>query len=123
MNDSSQAEGDWAKTRRDVERRQQAMAVPKTASRWVNQIVARWGIAERQSASELEAAWRDVAGEALAGRTRVGSVRRGVCEITVETSALLQQIAFQQRDLLRQLQASKPHFAISQLRFRVGPVR
>jgi predicted nucleic acid-binding Zn ribbon protein len=123
MNHDGQSEGDWAKTQRDIARRQRTIAMPKTASRWVNQIVARWGIAESQSADELETAWREVAGESLAGRTRVGAVRRGVWEITVETSALLQQITFQQRALLQQLQDKKPHFAIRQLRFRVGPVR
>ena len=123
MNDSPQDEYDWARTARSVQRRQRFLGMPKTASRWVNQIVARWGIAETQSADELDTAWREVVGEALAGRTRVGSVRRGICEVTVENSSLLQQIVFQQRELLRQMQLKKPHFGIENLRFRVGPIR
>ncbi len=110
-------------TARAVERRQRFLPTPRTAARWVNQIIARRGIAETQSTNELETVWRDVVGEVLAGQTRIGAVRRGVCEITVENSALLQQISFQQRDFLRQIQVRKPHFAIQNFRFRVGPVR
>ena len=123
MNDSPQDKYDWAQTARSVERRQRFLGMPKTAARWMNQIVAHWGIAETQSAGELDAAWREVAGETLSDRTRVGSVCRGVCEITVENSSLLQQIVFQQRELLRQMQLKKPHFGIENLRFRVGPIR
>lgn len=123
MDSSGQHEREWEKTTRDVARRQRRLSTPRNVARWVNQLVARWGIAESQSSNELEQAWRDVAGAALADRTRVGAIRRGVCEITVDNSSLLQQIAFQQRDLLRKLQERKPHFAITQIRFRVGPVR
>lgn len=123
MDSTSREEREWTKTVADVARRQRHWRAPRTAARWVNQIVSRWGIAERQSAGELELAWREVAGPALAERTRVGGVRRGVCEITVESSALLQQLTFQQRDLLQRLQAQKPHFSITNLRFRVGAVR
>lgn len=122
MNDGD-AEREWEKTTRDVARRQRRLPMPKDLSRAVSQFVTRWGIAETQSARELEQAWQDVAGPALAARTRVGAVRRGVCEITVENSSLLQQLIFQQRDILQRLQAQKPHFAITQIRFRVGPIR
>ncbi len=123
MNDSPQDEMELAKTVRALDRRQRFLPMPKTAARWVSQIIARRGIAETQSSNELETVWREVVGEVLAGQTRVGGVRRGVCEITVENSALLQQISFQQRDFLRQIQAKKPHFAIQNFRFRVGPIR
>lgn len=123
MTDSRQEEFDWEQTARAVERRQRYLGMPKTASRWVNQIVARFGVAQTQSAGELESVWSEVVGEALAGRTKAGPVRRGVCEITVENSSLLQQIVFRQKEYLQQMQIKKPHFGITSLRFRVGPIR
>ena len=94
----------------------------KAAGKWISQIVARNGIAAVQASQELESAWHEIVGEALARRTRIGAVRRGVCEVTVEHSSLLQQISFQQRELVRKLQQRKPHFGILSLKLRVGPV-
>jgi predicted nucleic acid-binding Zn ribbon protein len=123
MVDTPQDENELAKTAQAVQRRQRHIPLPKQAARWVSQLIARRGIAETQSNSELETAWREIVGPALAEQTRVGAIRRGVCEITVENSALLQQISFRQRDFLTQIQAQKPHFAIQSFRFRVGPIR
>lgn len=123
MNDPTQDEFDLAKTAQAVKRRQRFLPMPKTAARWVSQLIARHGIAESQSANDLETVWREVVGETMARQTQVGKVRRGVCEIIVENSALLQQITFRQKDFLQQIQTQRPHFAIHSFRFRIGPVR
>ena len=82
--------------------------------------VARgWG--RRQERVQLEEAWSLVIGPRGAGHTWVGALRRGILEISVDSSVLLQELAhFQKRRLLEQLRARLPATIISDLRFRAG---
>jgi hypothetical protein len=120
--DTPQDQTEWDQTLRAVRRRQWARPIPKVAGRWLGQIIARRGLAAERGAAELESAWRQVVGPSMAAQTRVVGVRRGACEILVAHSALMQQISFQQRVWLQELQAHAPHFGIQLFRFRVGPV-
>lgn len=120
--DTPQDRTEWDRTLRAVRRRQWARSIPKAAAKWVGEIVARHGLASERGATELESVWRQLVGPALAAQTRVVGVRRGACEIVVAHSALLQQISFQQRGWLQELQTRAPHFGIQLFRFRIGPV-
>jgi hypothetical protein len=122
MGDSLFDEWELERTARAVARRQRWLRTPTKATRLISDLFARHGLAQTQASEELATAWRAVVGETWAKQTRVGPIRRGVCEVTVANSALLQQISFQQRDILSQLQSRQPHFNIRQIRFRVGPV-
>ena len=86
------------------------------------ELMARKGFARVQSAQAYEAAWSEAAGEMMAEYTRVGSVRRGVLEVIVGNSTLLQELVFQKQTLVVTLNEQLPDEGIRDLRFRVGAV-
>ncbi len=78
-----------------------------------------WGRLSEKA--KLEAAWRTVAGEAIANDTRVTSHRRGVLEIEVKSGVLMQELVqFQKRSLLKGLREGLPHLTFTDLKFRSG---
>ena len=73
---------------------------------------------------ELEDAWNATLGEPYCRQTRLGEVRRGVLNVTVAHSTLLEELAaFRKSALLQALRACVPAMTIHDIRFRVGPVR
>jgi predicted nucleic acid-binding Zn ribbon protein len=86
------------------------------------QLMARRGYARESAAASCEAAWRAAAGTAIAKMTRPGNVRRGVLEVFVANSTLLQELGFQKIQILTRLKESHADDSIRDLRFRIGPV-
>jgi len=96
---------------------------PKALGDVLGSLFASKGFARLHAASELEAAWIEAVGEAVADRTKVGGVRHGVLTITVAHPALLEELsAFRKADLLTTLRRIVPNLPLHDLRFRVGPV-
>src|SRR5436309_1765297 len=78
-----------------------------------------WG--RQQERLRLEEAWAAAAGPEVAPHTRVGGLRRGVLEVMVDNSVLLQELAhYQKRRLLEQFRSRLPGLTITDVRFRVG---
>jgi hypothetical protein len=72
---------------------------------------------------ELEHAWNAAVGEPCCRQTRLGEVRRGVLNVTVAHSTLLEElVAFRKPALLEALRAGAPATTIHDIRFHVGPV-
>jgi predicted nucleic acid-binding Zn ribbon protein len=59
----------------------------------------------------------------LARFTRPGQVRRGVLEVTVSNSTIVQELTFQKERILAVLRAKRPDARIRDLRFRIGSVK
>lgn len=86
------------------------------------ELIARRGYARVRSAGACAEAWRQAAGQQLAAHTRATEVRRGVLEVLVSNSTLVQEIGFQKRALLDRLAELLPDENIRNLKFRVGPI-
>jgi predicted nucleic acid-binding Zn ribbon protein len=72
---------------------------------------------------ELEDAWNRAVGTSFCQQTRLGEVRRGVLNVTVAHSTLLEELAaFRKPSLLEAIRATAPGTTIHDIRFRVGPV-
>ena len=99
-----------------------AKGTPQPIANVLAQLLARRGYARQSAAASCEAAWREAVGQALAGVTRPGNIRRGVLEVFVANSTLLQELAFQKAQVLDRLRKLLPDEAIRDLRFRVGPI-
>jgi predicted nucleic acid-binding Zn ribbon protein len=97
------------------------LAQPQKLADLLAQLTARHGFARVQSQSNYDQAWREVAGK-LAERSRVGALRRGVLEITVSHSTVVQEMSFQKARLLAGLAELLPDQQIKDLKFRVGTV-
>ncbi len=102
---------------------------PKTTARKpvpiadvLSELMSRRGFARVRTAEAFEGAWREAAGEMLAGYSRVGEVRRGKLEVIVANSTLVQELTFQKPAILKRLGERLPGQRISDLRFRVGPI-
>lgn len=74
-------------------------------------------IAQKTGALMSHDEWRRIVGPKIAGRTRVGTLSRGVLTIKVASSAWSNELSFLKSDLLGRL--SRGGFEVSDLRFRV----
>ena len=66
---------------------------------------------------EIHEVWTSVVGEALAEHSRVSAFRRGVLEIAVDSSALLNDIQFHQAAILRDIQREVKRPFVSRISF------
>jgi hypothetical protein len=83
-------------------------------------IVAR-GYSQTHAQRVLQDAWRIAVGEPLCYQTQVGEVRRGVLNVRVTHSAVLEELAaFQKAKLVKALRSSAPGITIHDIRFRIG---
>jgi hypothetical protein len=84
--------------------------------------VARgWG--RKQERLKLEKAWMVSAGEDYAPLTKVSALKKGILEVLVANSALLQELAqFQKRSILARLRVELSGVEITDLRFRYGKI-
>jgi predicted nucleic acid-binding Zn ribbon protein len=115
---------DWA----DLQRRAQSHRrwfygrQPKPIADLIAQVVQKRGYAQVRAAGQWNDAWRDAAGEQFAAVTEVGPLRRGVLEVTVANSLVMQELSFEKERILEHLKTARPDAGIKQLRFRVGRI-
>jgi predicted nucleic acid-binding Zn ribbon protein len=96
---------------------------PENLAEILSRLFTARGWGRRQGRLHLERAWEEAAGKDVAPHTRVGSLRRGVLEITVGNAVLLQELThYHKRRLLEQLRKRLPGTSITDLRFRSGVV-
>jgi predicted nucleic acid-binding Zn ribbon protein len=100
-----------------------APARPEKLGEILSRLFAARGWGRRHERLRLEETWAEIVGPRASGHTRVGVLRRGVLEIVVDSSVLLQELAhFQKRQLLEQLRARLTGMTINDLRFRSGTI-
>jgi predicted nucleic acid-binding Zn ribbon protein len=95
---------------------------PKKLGNVLAQLVNRRGYAQIRAAGEREEAWEAVAGEQLAKVSQMSSLRRGVFEVVIGNSLMMQELTFRKKELLRALQQILPDAGIKQLKFKVGKI-
>lgn len=89
----------------------------------LSELFALKGYARIQASAALEEHWRAAVGETVARHSRPWALRRGVLEVVVDNSALLQELASFERDrLLEELRCRLEGEPLKDLRFRVGPL-
>ena len=92
---------------------------PTPIARLMSRLMARTGY-DRQLATEgLAEAWRQAVSGPLRDASRPGLVRRGVLEVFVSHSALVQEFGFQKRAVLARLAELVPTAGISDIRCRL----
>ncbi|MCA9259648.1 MAG: DUF721 domain-containing protein [Planctomycetales bacterium] len=83
-------------------------------------LVQRRGYAREQTAAVWETAWRQAAGERWEGLVRLGKCRRGVLEVRVINSLVMQELGFDKQRIIDALNQQLPRPEVKQLRFRIG---
>lgn len=98
---------------------------PRAAERMgdlVNRLIAQRGIAAQQASAEWTTAWQTAVGEKLAKHTRLGNLKRGVLDVVVENSIVMQELTFRKRELVDKLRQITETTQVTSLRFRVGKI-
>jgi predicted nucleic acid-binding Zn ribbon protein len=93
---------------------------PQKIANVLSALMARKGYAQVQSALAIADAWEEAAGKKLSVASRAGNLRKGVLEVTVLNSAVMQELTFRKRQLLASLTKLLPDQGIKDLRFRIG---
>jgi predicted nucleic acid-binding Zn ribbon protein len=88
----------------------------------LSELMSRRGYAQVQSIAGCAGAWQDAAGTHFARHSRAGHVRRGVLEVIVRNSAVLQELSFQKKQIVQRLAELAPERRIRDVRFRVGEI-
>ena len=105
---------------RILEQRRWRVREPKRIADVVSRLLARRGYAQVEGTVELQQVWQQTVETGLATHSRPAHLRRGVLEVYVRNSAALQELTFQKKRLLQQLQMTSLGQQIRDLRFRVG---
>ena len=95
---------------------------PQRIGEVLSQLIARAQLGQLHGSSQWDAAWRGAAGPAAAKYSRIGRFHRGVVEVIVANSTVLQELSFRKHELLKALAAAMPEADIRDVRFRVGVV-
>jgi predicted nucleic acid-binding Zn ribbon protein len=94
---------------------------PQPISEILSRLMTRRGYGNLQISHEWADAWSQTAGP-QAKNTRTGKFSRGVLEVIVQNSTLLQELTFRKKHLLQAMQQRLPQAQIKDLRFRVGEI-
>ena len=109
--------------RQDLQRKQRFAPRSKSAKMLVNRVFAQKGYSQVEHRDELERLWRGIVGESQAKQSRCGRIRRGVLEVYVGHSALLSELTFDKRRILKALRATAEGRTIQDLKFKLGDVK
>ena len=107
----------------DVKRRQYYAKGPQPIAEALSALLARRGYASVEAAAERDEAWQASWVTNMAQYSRMGNIRRGVLEVMVCNSAVLQELTFQKKQLLEKIVVALPDQKIRDLRFRIGVVK
>lgn len=87
----------------------------------ISHLFALRGYGRTQTGRQLVDIWRMVAGETIAGCTRVQGVKAGVLQVGVQSSAMLQELqGFHKGSLLEALQRNHADLGLRDIKFRLN---
>jgi predicted nucleic acid-binding Zn ribbon protein len=121
MHEPNNAAADFV-ARRDREQRRYYARRPKKIKDVLAQLITVRGYGRIQATADFTAAWRAAAGETFAPYTRPGRVKRGVLEVTVTNSIVIQELTFQKQQILAALREQLPDASIRDVKFRIGTI-
>ena len=119
---NSHDEREVERTSQFVRQNQRFRRRPKRPADLVSRVISRYGIAAEQSTSQLDQAWMQAVPPAIARRTRVARIRRNVLEVIVQSSAIVQQLSFQKKQILKSINHQHPQAQLNDLKFTVGQI-
>ncbi len=94
---------------------------PEALGEILSRLFSARGWGRRQARLHLEKAWEKAVDAKTAQHTRFVGLRRGIVEIEVDSSVLLQELAhYHKRKLLEKLRGLLAGTTVNDLRFRAG---
>ena len=96
------------------------MPDPTPLSTVISELIQKKGLARVQGNAQLVGICKSVAGEKVSGRTKVLGLKRGVLQVGVDNSALMNELAsFQKVGFLRTFQKEHSERKITDIRFKL----
>ena len=92
---------------------------PTKIGRLMSRLMARTGYDCEQGSSGLAGAWQQAAPENMRDLSQPGLVRRGVLDVFVSHSALVQEMGFSKRQIITTLNELVPAEGITDIRCRL----
>jgi hypothetical protein len=93
---------------------------PQPLSRAISDLVALRGWARVRGDSQMQEAWNEVAGPAVASRTRARLIKRGVLQVGVGNAPLLSElVSFHRGQLVERLAERNPELRIKDIKFQL----
>ena len=108
--------------RREREQRRHHARRPKKIKDVLAQLITARGYGRIQADADFTAAWRAAAGDTFAPYTLPGRLKRGVLEVTVVSSIVIQELTFKKQQILADLQKQLPDARIRDVKFRIGTI-
>ncbi len=87
------------------------------------QLITARGYGRVQATADFSDAWKQAAGETFAAYAQPGRVKRGVLEVFVTNSIVIQELTFQKTQILAALREHSPDAKIRDLKFRIGTIK
>ncbi len=106
----------------DVERKKIRRRQAKTMRTLLSDVLARHGYAQMRGADRIRNLFKQAVGPQLARACRVGRITKGVLQIVVRDSVVLQELSLQRDKILRTIGQEAPEVNIAGLRFRIGAI-
>jgi len=106
--------------RRNREQRRFHARRPQRIGDILGELMTVRGYGRIQADAHLSEVWKEAAGTALAPHTRPGCYRRGVLEVWVGNSTIMQELNFEKQRILAELKSRNPNLRVRDLRFRIG---
>ena len=94
--------------------------MPQRIGDVVAQLLSRSGYAQTELDRRYQETWNSIVGPRFQNQSSVGSLRHGVVNVTVASSAVLQELTFRKHELIKKLQSEFSEAAITDLKFRIG---
>lgn len=94
---------------------------PQKLSNVLADLMAQRGYAQLAASEECNAAWMTVVGS-LDKFTKATDVKRGILQVLVSNSVVMQELTFRKPELLAAMTDALPNHNIKDLRFRVGSI-
>lgn len=104
----------------DYRRRRVLVRPAKKMGDVISQLLVKRGYANVQQANTLDALWNAAVGQRFASQTKACQVKRGVLEVMVSNSAVMQELVFVKAKLIKTLTTTAAEHQIKDIRFRVG---
>lgn len=96
-----------------------AASGPRAIGSVMSRLLARSGYDQERGVDGLSAAWQEAAPASLRACSQAGLVRKGVLDVFVSHSALVQEMGFHKRAVLARLGELVPAEGITDIRCRV----
>lgn len=108
--------------RREREQRRHHARRPKKIKDVLAQLITARGYGRIQADADFATAWRAAAGDTFALYTLPGRLKRGVLDVTVTNSIVIQELTFNKQQILADLQKQLPDARIRDVKFRIGTI-